>query len=162
MVGRSAPLALGPERWRDPYPLFAIGQLRIGICLGKWRRMIGQVQEDGTLICQADTDLSIVPTYRRVPSSRFEAESTTVVNADGEVINGNIVQDELASGGAYMGSTGGKGFILESTTQQTASPLHMPPQTPLQSWYTCSKAMVPMRKSAPLTSRLHRDGTWIP
>ena len=79
--------------------------------------MIGQVQEDGTLICQADTDLSIVPTYRRVPSSRFEAESTTVVNADGEVINGNIVQDELASGGAYMGSTGGKGFILESTTQ---------------------------------------------
>lgn len=77
---------------------------------------IGQVQADGTLRCQADADLTIVPVYRRVPSSRFEAESTTVVNADGKVISGTIVKDEAASGGAYMGSTGGKGFILESTT----------------------------------------------
>ncbi len=79
--------------------------------------MIGQVQEDGTLVCQADSDLTIIPTYYRVPSSRFEAESTTVVDADNNVISGTIVQDEAASGGAYMGSTGGKGFVLESTTQ---------------------------------------------
>ena len=78
---------------------------------------IGDVRQDGTLVCQANEDLQVVPVYRRIPASRFEAESTTVVDENGKVITGSINRDETASGGAYMGQTGGKGFILESTTQ---------------------------------------------
>ena len=67
------------------------------------------------IICQADEDLEIIPTYSRIPSAHFEAEDAKVVDGNDETISGTIVQDEAASGGAYMGSTGGKGFILEST-----------------------------------------------
>ena len=77
--------------------------------------MQSQVQPDGTLICQADEDLEIIPSYSRIPSAHFEAEDAKVVDGNDETISGTIVQDEAASGGAYMGSTGGKGFILEST-----------------------------------------------